>query len=324
MKRTLLSILVIGVLLLSACGAPITAPPAEAPPTAPPTEQPTPTTLTLSVSVSPSGAGSVSPSSGQYELGVQMTLTAIPASGYTFDYWGGDASGSSPTTAITMDSNKSITAHFKLAETPPTHPTSEEPSTPEPAEFVVSDLSISPGEVIAGESVTISFDVANSGGTTGTHTVTLKVNGSEIATKSLTLDAEQSQRVTFTAKTESGGTYTVEVDGLKGAFTATEKAVSGALAVSASVKFASLGGGTQTLYATITLNGHPVQGADVGITVYYKTVTRTFTASPTGSDGKTQISWSVGRPRGGYTVKIKVVATYQGQSASTTTGFYAP
>ncbi len=195
---------------------------------------------------------------------------------------------------------------------------------PEPAKFVVSDLSISPGEVIAGESVTISFDVANSGSTTGTHTVTLKVNGSELATKSLTLDPGQSQRVTFTAKTESGGTYTVEVDGLKGVFTATGKAVSGALAVSASVKFASLGGGTQTLYATVTLNGHPVQGADVGITVYYKTVTRTFTASPTGSDGKTQISWSVGRPRGGYTVKIKVVATYQGQSASTTTGFYAP
>jgi len=195
---------------------------------------------------------------------------------------------------------------------------------PEPAKFVVSDLSISPGEVKAGESVTISVDVANSGGTVGTYAVTLKVNGSELATKSLTLDPGQSQKVTFTAKIESGGTYTVEVDGLKGAFTATEKAVSGNLAVSASVKFASLGGGTQTLYATVTLNGRPVQGADVGITVYYKTVTRTFTASPTGSDGKTQISWSVGRPRGGYTVRIKVAATYQGQTASTTTGFYAP
>ncbi len=241
MKRTLLSILVIGILLLSACGAPT---PAPAPAPAPPAPAPTPA--------------------------------------------------------------------------PPV-------VAPEPAKFVVSDLSISPGEVIAGESVTISFDVANSGGTTGTHTVTLKVNGSELATKSLTLDPGQSQRIAFTAKTESGGTYTVEVDGLKGTFTATEKAVSRALAVSASVKFASLGGGTQTLYATVTtLDGQPVQGADVSITVYYKTVTRAFTASPTGADGRTQISWSVGRPRGGYTVRIKVVATYQGQSASTTTGFYAP
>ncbi len=43
MKRILLSILVIGILLLSACGAPTTAPPAEAPPTPSPAEQPPPT-----------------------------------------------------------------------------------------------------------------------------------------------------------------------------------------------------------------------------------------------------------------------------------------
>ena len=42
MKRILIPILVIGVLLLSACGAPSTAPPAEAPPAAPSAEQPTP------------------------------------------------------------------------------------------------------------------------------------------------------------------------------------------------------------------------------------------------------------------------------------------
>ena len=43
MKRILLPILVIGILLLSACGAPTTAPPTEAPPSPPPTEQPAPT-----------------------------------------------------------------------------------------------------------------------------------------------------------------------------------------------------------------------------------------------------------------------------------------
>ncbi|MBA7482641.1 hypothetical protein ES705_18294 [subsurface metagenome] len=108
MKRTLLSILVIGILLLGACGAP-TAPPVEAPPV--------PTIYTFSVSVSPSGAGSVSPSGSQYEEGTQVTLTATPTSGYTFDYWDGDASGSSATITITMDSDKSIIAHF--ADTTP-------------------------------------------------------------------------------------------------------------------------------------------------------------------------------------------------------------
>ena len=78
---------------------------------------PTPT-YTLSVSVSPSGAGSVSPSDGEYESGVQVTLTASPASGYTFDYWDGDASGSSNTVTITMNSDKTITAHFKSEPTP--------------------------------------------------------------------------------------------------------------------------------------------------------------------------------------------------------------
>jgi len=68
---------------------------------------------TLSVSVSPPGAGWVSPSSGEYESGTQITLTAGAASGYAFDYWSGGTSGTSPTTVVTMYFDRSITAHFK-------------------------------------------------------------------------------------------------------------------------------------------------------------------------------------------------------------------
>ncbi len=74
--------------------------------------------FTLSIGASPSGAGSVSPSGGGYVWGVQVTLTASPASGYTFDYWSGSASGTTPTVTITMDSPKSITANFKIAPEP--------------------------------------------------------------------------------------------------------------------------------------------------------------------------------------------------------------
>jgi len=74
--------------------------------------QHTPAAYTLSVSVSPSGAGSVSPLGNQYEEGTQVTLTATPASGYTFDHWSGDATGKSSPVTIVMDSEKSITAHF--------------------------------------------------------------------------------------------------------------------------------------------------------------------------------------------------------------------
>jgi len=78
------------------------------------------TTYTLSVSVNPPQAGSVSPSGGEYKSGLQIILTATPASGYTFDYWDGAASGSSNTVTITMNSNKTITAHFKVVEPGPT------------------------------------------------------------------------------------------------------------------------------------------------------------------------------------------------------------
>jgi hypothetical protein len=69
-------------------------------------------THTLTINISPLGTGSVSPSSGEYESGVQVTLTASPASGYSFEYWSGSVSGTTPTITITMDSDKSVTAHF--------------------------------------------------------------------------------------------------------------------------------------------------------------------------------------------------------------------
>jgi uncharacterized repeat protein (TIGR02543 family) len=72
-------------------------------------------TYMLTTAVNPSGTGSVSPSGGQYESGVQVTITASPASGYTFDYWSGSVSGTSPTINITMNHDYSITANFVAA-----------------------------------------------------------------------------------------------------------------------------------------------------------------------------------------------------------------
>ena len=84
------------------------------------TARPTPT-YRLSVSVNPPQAGSVSPSGGEYESGVQITLTATPASGYSFDYWKDPASSSSNTVSsdtviISMNSHKGIIAYFKAVE----------------------------------------------------------------------------------------------------------------------------------------------------------------------------------------------------------------
>jgi uncharacterized repeat protein (TIGR02543 family) len=72
----------------------------------------------LSVGVSPSGAGTVSPSDGEYESGAQVVLTASPASGHLFDHWSGDATGMSSSIIINMNTNKDVTAHFRIFFSP--------------------------------------------------------------------------------------------------------------------------------------------------------------------------------------------------------------
>jgi len=72
-------------------------------------------TYTLDVTVNPSGTGSVSlsPSGGTYDADTEVTITATPAHGYIFDHWSGDVTGTSNPINLTMDRNRSVTAHFK-------------------------------------------------------------------------------------------------------------------------------------------------------------------------------------------------------------------
>ena len=56
--------------------------------------------------------GTVTPSSGSFEEGTQVSLTATPDGGYEFAGWSGDASGTANPITITMDSDKSVTASF--------------------------------------------------------------------------------------------------------------------------------------------------------------------------------------------------------------------
>ncbi|MFH1242576.1 MAG: fibronectin type III domain-containing protein, partial [Pseudomonadota bacterium] len=69
---------------------------------------------TLTVTVNPSAGGSVtkSPNSPTYVYGEQVTLTAAANSGYSFSGWSGDASGTTSSTTIMIDSNKDVSAAF--------------------------------------------------------------------------------------------------------------------------------------------------------------------------------------------------------------------
>jgi len=90
---------------------------------------------------------------------------------------------------------------------------------PPTAVFASSDLSISPGEVSIGETVTIGVIVTNTGNLAGSYEVTLKINDVLEETSEVTLDAGATESVTFTVSREEAGSYSVLIDGLSGSFT---------------------------------------------------------------------------------------------------------
>ena len=72
-------------------------------------------TYVLTASASPSGGGSVS-GGGTYDTGTNVTVTATPSSGYRFDRWSGDCTGSGAC-SVSMNAARSVTAHFVARHT---------------------------------------------------------------------------------------------------------------------------------------------------------------------------------------------------------------
>ncbi len=89
---------------------------------------------------------------------------------------------------------------------------------PAPATFTTGALSISPTEVDAGATVTISVLVTNSGDLTSSYEVALKVDDVVVATKSVTLAGGTSRTATFAIAKDVAGSHTVNINGLSGTF----------------------------------------------------------------------------------------------------------
>ena len=70
---------------------------------------------TLTVNTAGGGTVSIDPPSGPYFPNSIAQITAQPASGCTFLQWLGDASGTNPTTTVTMSRNKYVEAIFGTA-----------------------------------------------------------------------------------------------------------------------------------------------------------------------------------------------------------------
>jgi uncharacterized repeat protein (TIGR02543 family) len=72
---------------------------------------------TLTTGPSPSGAGAVTPATGKFDYGTQLNVTATANTGYQFTGWSGSAgcTGTGPC-SVTITSDQSVTANFKLVQ----------------------------------------------------------------------------------------------------------------------------------------------------------------------------------------------------------------
>ncbi len=73
-------------------------------------------TFAVNTTVSPAGSGSVTrnPNQAQYAFGSTVQLTAVPATGYHFTSWSGDASGSTNPVTVTVNATRNVTATFAI------------------------------------------------------------------------------------------------------------------------------------------------------------------------------------------------------------------
>jgi hypothetical protein len=90
------------------------------------------------------------------------------------------------------------------------------------AAFTSSGLTIDPSSVDEGGTVTISVEVTNTGSKSGTHTVALTIDGEIEDEKTITVNPDEVETVSFEVSASQLGTFSVEVDGLSGSYTVTE------------------------------------------------------------------------------------------------------
>jgi competence protein ComEC len=269
-------------------------------------------------SSSPEFLNTVKPKVAIYSAGIgnsyghphQETISALTAVGAQI--YGTDKNG---TIVVTSDC-KSFSVQPKITDSP-TPPV----IVPEPAKFTLRDLSISPNEVKAGEPVTITATVTNSGDSSGNYIAILKINGSQIETKSVSLNAGESQSVSFTIVNELIGNYTVELGSLSSTFTITK-----VVTPEPEVPFLEIVSVTSPIGQgyTATLKAKTLPRAQCTITVYYKSGASTASGLYTkeaDSQGNVSWSWKVGTRTTPGSWRIVVTASLEGKTVSQTTYF---
>ena len=180
------------------------------------------------------------PSGATFKPGITITLKfnpsdlpqGSPAGDLKVAFWDGSAwqmldASSVDTQANTVSVVVTHFTSFAVLGAKPTQPTTApvttpppEPETapPAPAAFAVSELLISPAEVVPGQTVAISVLVINTGGNSGNCELVLAIDGQKEVSREITLSPKASERETFTTTKQDEKLYAVNVNGTVGSF----------------------------------------------------------------------------------------------------------
>jgi uncharacterized repeat protein (TIGR02543 family) len=84
-----------------------------------------PEEYTLTVIIDGGGSVAKDPDQATYSYDTVVELTATPDAGWSFSHWSGDLTGSANPDSVTMDGDKTVTAHFTEEAPSPEPPPSE-------------------------------------------------------------------------------------------------------------------------------------------------------------------------------------------------------
>jgi hypothetical protein len=164
--------------------------------------------FTLTVNVSGSGSVTKSPDKGSYASGTEVTLTATPASGATFEGWGGDVSGTNTTVKVTLSANKTVTATFKggvvlKLDTIKVEAESFKTKSGDNIVTETADNITAIGYIENGYSTTYEIDIAKA----DKYNVSFRVS-SGVASSSFGVSVDGSNKGTITFTGTNGGSWT--------------------------------------------------------------------------------------------------------------------
>jgi len=262
------------------------------------------TNYTLTTTANPTAGGSIarSPNATSYAAGTVVTLTATPASGYTFTSWSNGATTLS--TTVTMNANTTITANFTAATTSYTLTTTASPTAGGSISRSPNATSYTSGTVVTLTATPASgytFTSWSNGATTASTTVTMNANTTITANFTA---ATTSYTLTTTASPTAGGSISRNPN----ATSYTSGTVVTLTATPASgYTFASWSNGATTASTTVTMNANTTITATFNPVTSGNTTLRiddnaTIATGYCGADGSLQNSYA--GADGGYYINL--------------------